>query len=889
MEATLEDTIAGLTLEEKISMLAGADHWTTVPVERLGIPALKMSDGPIGARGAQSRGGPTSACFPAGVALAATWNPELVGRVGEALAEDARAKGVHLLLAPTVNIQRSPLAGRNFECYSEDPYLAARMAVAYIRGLQSRGVGACIKHFVCNDSEFERRGISSEVRERALHEIYLTPFRVAVREARPWAVMSAYNKLNGTYCSENRHLLLEILKGEWGFDGMVVSDWFGTYSPAVAGGGLDLEMPGPARWMGAEALAMVEAGLVGEAEIDDKIRRLLRTLHRAGAFEHPEPASEQAIDRPEDRLLARQAAAEAIVLLKNRGAVLPLDPTGIRSIAVIGENARWAEVQGGGSTHVSPHYVVSPLDGIRSRAGDGIEVGYQTGCIVHKSLPPIDAAWLTTQDGSEQGLTVEFYGNLDLSGDPVHTLATASTEHYWFGESVPGVDPTRFSARFMGHLTAPETGTYQFGLMSVGRARLLLDGRELVDGGSGSSLKGPQERIAEADLEAGRRYRLEIEYRWDGGPDWRIVRLGCEPPVPDSLLEDAVALAAASDVAIVVAGLTDEWESEGHDRVDMELPGRQAELIQRVAAANPNTIVVLNAGSPLRMPWLDDVPAVVQSWYLGQETGNAIAAVLFGDVNPSGKLPLTFPVRLEDNPAYINYPGENGRVHYGEGIFAGYRYYDKKGIEPLFTFGYGLSYTTFEYRNLVVEQADCEPGTEVSVRVDVENTGDRAGQEVVQLYVRDLESRLMRPPKELKAFAKVMLKPGEKRTATTLAEEDLAYYDPGRGGWLAEPGEFEVLVGSSSRDIRLTARFRLLASKEERPAQKGRLNPDLPLRLLLADPAAVAVLEKHLPGVTSHPMVSLVGDLTLEDVAQMAAGMVSELVLEAIREDLAAL
>jgi beta-glucosidase len=812
MALTPEDMIAQLTLQEKVSLLAGADPWTTVPIERLGIPALKMSDGPIGARGAHSRGGPSSVCFPSGVALAATWNPGLVRRVGEALGADTKAKGAHILLAPTVNIHRSPLAGRNFECYSEDPYLAARMAVAYITGLQSRGVGACIKHFVCNDSEFERKSISSEVRQRALHEIYLTPFRVAIREARPWAVMSAYNRLNGTYCSENRPLLLEILKGEWGFDGLVISDWFGTYSPGVAAGGLDLEMPGPARWMGAEALAQVEAGSVSESEIDGKVRRLLRTLERAGVFEHPDLAPERAIDRPEDHLLARQAAAEAIVLLKNRGGLLPLDPSRIHSIAVIGENARWAQVQGGGSTHVTPHYVVSPLDGIRARAGERTQVGYQTGCLTHKSAPLISPEWLTTVDGSAHGLAVEFFDRLDLCGDPVHVKVIDSTEYHWFGEDVPGIDPARFSARFRGRLTVPDTGTYRFGLTSVGWSRLLLEGRELIDGGTGDPMSS-EERLAEVDLVAGRPYGLELEYSWDGGPDWRQLRLGCEPPLPDTLLEDAVALASGSDVAIVVAGLTDKWEGEGHDRANMDLPREQADLIRRVAAANPNTIVLLNAGSPVHMPWLDEVPAVLQCWYLGQETGNAIAAVLFGDVNPSGKLPTTFPVRLQDNPAYINYPGENGQVHYGEGIFVGYRYYDKKEVEPLFPFGHGLSYTTFEYSNLAVDPAVCEPGGQLTVSVDVKNAGNRAGQEVVQLYLRDCECRLIRPLKELKAFAKVMLQPGERKTvALTLGEEALSFYDPGQEGWVAEPGDFEVLVGSSSRDIRLAAGFELLGA-----------------------------------------------------------------------------
>jgi beta-glucosidase len=810
MEEPFESLIAQMTIEEKIAMLAGADLWHTVPIERLGIPAMRVTDGPIGARGTQARGGPTSACFPAPIALAATWNPKLVERVGMALGNETKAKGAHILLAPTVNIHRSPLAGRHFECYSEDPYLTARMAVAYIKGLQSQGVGACIKHFVCNDSEFQRHTISSEVGERPLHEIYLAPFRAAVREANPWAVMSAYNKLNGVWCSENRHLLLEVLKEEWGFDGIVISDWFGTYTPNVAAGGLDLEMPGPARWMGQHVQGAMEAGDLSLEELDDKVRRLLRTLWRVGAFDQPELRPEQAIDRPEDRRLAREVAAEAIVLLKNQDRLLPLDLGALKSIAVIGENARWAQVQGGGSAHVSPHHVVSPLDGILTKAAGRATVGYEIGCPIHKRLPLIDVNLLTAEDGSQGGLTVQFFANPGLSGSPVYTERYGHADLVWLGESVPGIDPERFSARLAARFTPAETGRHVLGLMSVGRSRLLVDGQEIIDHWTETPSGERPERVAEIDLVAGQSVQIVVEYSWQAGSGWRMLRLGCLPPMPSDPVGRAVELAARSDVAIVFAGLTDEWESEGEDRAGMDLPGDQVALIERVAAANPRTIVVLNTGSPIPMDWLDAVPAVVQAWYPGQEAGHAIADVLFGDANPSGRLPTTFPRCLKDNPAYLNYPGENGKVTYGEGLFVGYRYYDAKGIEPLFPFGYGLSYTTFAYSNLRLEANEYLAGDEIRVRVDVENTGARAGQEVVQLYLRDVESALRRPEKELKAFAKVALEPGETKTVTLLLDQEaLSYYDPDQNGWVVEPGEFEVLVGSSSRDIRLAERFTL--------------------------------------------------------------------------------
>jgi beta-glucosidase len=810
MHEKIETLIEQMTLEEKISMLAGASHWTTAPVERLGIPAIKVTDGPSGARGAHGRSGPSSVCFPSGTALAATWNPALVERAGMALGEEVKAKGAHILLAPTVNIHRSPLAGRNFECYSEDPYLSGRMAVAYINGVQSQGVGTCIKHFVCNDSEFERHTISSEVGERALREIYLPPFKAALRETKPWAVMSAYNKINGTYASENTYTLLDILKGEWGFDGIVMSDWYGTYSANGANGGLDLEMPGPARWMGDKVLEAVKTGEVSEDVIDDKVRRLLRTIAKAGAFEHPELRPEQAIDKPEHRDLVREAAGEAIVLLKNArrenaADILPLNAERLNSLAIIGANAKWAQIQGGGSVHVTPHYVVSPLDGILNRVGDTVEVSYEIGCTVHRMLPLIDPNWLATD---QNGLTVEFFNSEDLSGDPVHTESADRTQFVWVGDFAPHVDPKKFSVKITGTLTVPETGIYSFGLTSMGLSRLFIEGTELIDNWASPEIHA--EKVAEMELVAGSPYRLRVEYAWEGEPHWRTVRLGCMPPISPESINDAVALAVKSDVAIVFAGMTDEWESEGFDRSDMELPGAQVELIEKVAAANPNTIVVLNTGSPITMNWLDKVAAVVQTWYSGQEAGNAIADVLFGDVNPSGKLPQTFPKRLQDNPAYINYPGENGRVLYGEGIFVGYRYYDKKDIEPLFPFGYGLSYTTFAYRDLALNAAEYTLGDEIQVNVVVENTGARAGKQVVQLYVRDVESSLMRPEKELKAFVKVALEPGQAKTVTfTLDRDALSFYDPARKRWVAEPGEFEVLVGSSSRDIHLTGRFAL--------------------------------------------------------------------------------
>ncbi len=796
MKENIDNILAELTLTEKVTLLAGADMWRTVALERVGIPAIQVSDGPNGVRGRDDNLGDTSVCFPVGVAMGATWNPELITQVGAVLAAEVQRKGAHVLLAPTVNIHRTPIAGRNFECFAEDPYLSGIMAAAYINGLQKHGVAACIKHFVANDQEFERFSISSEVAERPLHEIYLEPFRIALEKVNPWTIMSAYNRLNGTYASENDFLLRKLLKEQWGYDGLVISDWYGTYSDNVPAGALDLEMPGPARWMNPEKIVTaVTNGDLDEAIIDDKVRRLLHLITRVTTRQSPPPVHNDH--------LPRQVAAEAIVLLKNEGQLLPLDPDKPQTIAIIGENAQWAQIMGGGSSQVNPHRAISPLTGIQARVSAAVTVSYEVGTLIHRMPPLVNPEWLTTTAG-QPGLTLDYYHNMDLSGDPAHSSIVEKSELTWFGTVNPFVDPRHFSLRLHGTITVPESGTYQLQLWGIGQARLFINGQVVIDQWE----RGDQKTTVSLPLEAHKPATLQIEYITDPDSRWRTLRLGLVPPLPADLIQAAVDLAAQADVAIVVAGLTREWESEGFDRVDMKLPEKQDELIARVAAANPHTLVVLNVGSPVEMPWADAVPAIVQQWYGGQDAGHALADVLFGDVTPSGKLPTTFPSRLQDNPAYINYPGENGRVHYGEGIFVGYRYYDKKEIAPLFPFGHGLSYTTFAYNNLRLNGTEFGPGDEIVVQVDVTNTGNVGGQEVVQLYLEDEIARVARPLRELKAFAKVALEPGETKTVSlTLNQQSLAFYDTEQAAWFAEPGNFILHVGSSSRDIRLRGQF----------------------------------------------------------------------------------
>jgi beta-glucosidase len=899
-EARIDALVQALTLAEKVSLLAGASFWTTPPIERLGIPAIKVSDGPNGARGGGGFvGGVTSACFPVGISLASTWNTALVEQVGQALAEETQAKGAHLLLAPTVNIHRSPLNGRNFECYSEDPYLSARMAVAYINGLQSRNVGATVKHFVCNDSEFERNTISSEVDERTLREIYLPPFHAAVQEAGSWAVMSSYNKVNGVYAGENAPILRDILKDEWGFDGIVMSDWFGTKSTVdAANNGLDLEMPGPPQWRGQKLLAAAEAGEVDLAEIDESVRRMLRVITRAGAFEQPELRPEQAVDRPEHRTLLRAAAAEGIVLLKNSSDILPVDLDRVTSVAIIGPNAKTAQIMGGGSAQVNAHYAVTPFDGVVAQAGERVELDYEIGCTNHKQLPRLDARLLASTGDAEGGFTISYYNNLDLAGDPVLTKTTSSSEHVWLGEVAPGVLQRGFSARLVGRFTPRENGAHIFGLSSAGLSRFFVDGQQVIDNWNNQTRgdsyfgAGSTEVTTRVDLAAGKTYELRVDYSSQGATLLTGVRLGYLPPVAEDSIARATALAARSDVALVFVGLNGDWESEGHDRPDMELVGEQVALIEQVAAANPNTVVVLQTGSPISMPWLDQVAGVIQAWYPGQECGNAIADVLFGAVNPSGKLPQTFPLRLEDNPAYINYPGENGRVRYGEGIFVGYRYYEKKRVAPLFPFGFGLSYTSFAYANLRLSADTLAPDERLTISVDVTNSGRRAGQEIVQLYVHDVAARLSRPYKELKSFAKVALAPGETATVTlALDKRALAYWDDGKHAWVSEAGAFEALVGGSSQDIRVSAEFRLTETAvfggPARP--RAALSVDSPVKLLLDDDSARAVLEQHMPGFVEQAGMGAALGLSLSQMAVFAPDQLTKEMLQAIADDLRAI
>ena len=688
-----------LTLEEKAALCTGADAWTTVPVPRLGIPAMRVADGPHGVRRA-AEGMALSAhtepatCFPTASGLAATWDTALLRRVGQALGEECRALGVNVLLGPGVNMKRTPLCGRNFEYYSEDPFLAGQLAASLAGGVHSQGVGTSLKHFAANSQEFQRFTINSAVDERTLREIYLPAFEAVVKQAKPWTVMCAYNRLNGAYCSENARLLNDILKKEWGFEGLVVSDW-GAVHDRVASllGGLDLEMPGPEPERVAAVAAAVREGRLPEAVLNESVRRILGVVlgRMPAAQSAGREAAPAAFDQAAHHQLARQAAAGGLVLLRNNG-VLPL-ARGQR-LAVIGRAAKQARYQGGGSSRVNATQVDVPLDELPKIAG---------------------AAQVTYCEG----------------------------------------------------------------------------------------------------------------YPASGGPQ-------------PALIDEAVRAAQAAEVAIIYAALPEAYDNEGNDRPSLDLPAAQVALIRAVCQAQPRTVVVLNNGSAVAMgEWIDGTAAVLEAWLAGQASGGAIADVLTGKVNPSGRLAETFPLKLADTPAYLNYPGENGEVRYGENLFIGYRYYDARQAPVQFPFGFGLSYTTFEYHDPRLSATTCKDVDGLTVSVAVTNTGQVAGQEVVQVYVHDRQCKLARPPKELKGFAKVALEPGETKTVSIpLDFRAFAFWHPAHKQWITEDGEFDILIAASAADIRFTQSVTLQSTL----ALPSLLNRDSTVREWLEDPRGRVVI-----------------------------------------------
>lgn len=821
-EKQIEQMLNQMTLDEKVALCHGNSKFTVSGVERLGLSEIVLSDGPHGIRRENVRDSWAPAMLPddyvtylpPGCALAATWNPELAFEFGCVLGSEARARGKDIILGPGVNIVRTPLCGRNFEYFGEDPYQVGVLAADVVKGIQEQDVAACVKHYALNNQELNRGHVNVLPDERALREIYLPAFKAAV-DAGAGTVMGAYNKVRGEWCCENPYLVNDILKEEWGFDGLYLSDWGAVHSThASAMGGLDLEMGtfgDPKDNFFARPLKeAVETGEIPMEVLDDKVRRMLRVMARIHKLD-PGKRKPGAQNTAAHQRTARQIAEEALVLLKNDD-VLPLDFNKTIRLAVIGELAVMQHAEGGGSSEVKALYEITPLEGLQRRGGRMLQIEYVQGYTDQGkeayALMAVPDEVLTSFDPGSgiRSWKAEYFANKDFDGAPLFTRYDKAVCFNWqLAAPAHGLPEDGFSVRWTAELTPAVSGEYRFGLDSDDGSLLRIDGQVVIDNWGDH---GPLRKEGQVILEAGNPVQCVVEY-YDviGGAS---VELGWLPPgslVEDSSMIFAEALQAAkdADAVIIFAGQSHRYHVEGVDRADIALHGRQNELIKAVAAVNSKLAVFLIGGGAVEMPWIDQVPCVVQAWYAGMEGGSAMADVIFGDVNPSGKLPLTFPKKLSETPAHDigEYAADECRYH--EGLLVGYRYNDAKDIEPLFPFGHGLSYTTFEYGT---PEITAVPGSNdaYKVAVPVKNSGDRPGKEVVQLYIRDIHPRLERPLKELKGFVKTAIQPGCVETVEfELTPASFAFYDPEEKQWVTEPGPYEILIGSSSRDIRCQA------------------------------------------------------------------------------------
>jgi len=782
----VERLLESLDLEEKVSLLSGQDFWSLPAIDRIGLRSLVMSDGPVGVRGTGWAPDDPSVALPSPTALAAAWDPELARTAGRLLGQECRRKGVHVLLGPTVNLQRTPLAGRHFECFSEDPLLSGEIAAGFVRGVQEQGVGTTVKHLVGNDFETDRMGVDVRIGDRALRELYLAPFERVV-SAGGWGVMSAYNGVNGSPMASNGVIQDEILKREWRFDGVVVSDWRAARSTVGAAlGGLDVAMPRLENPWGAALVEAVRSGAVPEEVVDDKCRRVLRLAVRVGALDGG-PAVTRPDDLDGDRV-AREVATRSFVLVRNERHALPLEAATLSRVAVLGALAVDARVLGGGSVQVTPPHVVAPLEGIR-RALSGVEVGYAVGADPRPFLPAAHGPqW--------SGMTVTI-------GD--HRFPVDRGQLRWIGSLPGGLEADRVEGlRLAATFTPDEDGEHTFAVSGFGTFEFTVGDQAVYEGslhpagaGRAELLLSPREHRATVRLTAGVPVEVVLRQTIARGLGHTVATtLGHRPPGPDAdgMIEEAVRLAAASDVAVVVVGTTEQVESEGFDRVSLTLPGRQDELVARVAAANPRTIVVVNAGSPVLMPWAGEVAAVLLTWFGGQEVGAALADVLLGVAEPGGRLPTTWPRREADCPVLAIEP-RDGVVAYDEGVFMGYRGWLRSGATPLYAFGHGLGYTAWRYDELAVDAAEAV--------VTLTNTGARAGREVVQVYVAPGDGAADRPRRWLAGFASVEARPGE--TVTVRAPLPARTFQIWDGGWRTVPGEYRIIAAHALDDPRLEA------------------------------------------------------------------------------------
>jgi beta-glucosidase len=800
LEDKINSILQKMTLEEKIDLLGGTDGFYARGIPRLNMTRLKMADGPIGVRNF----GPATA-MAGGIALAATWNLPLAERVGTEIGRDARSKGANFLLGPGVNIYRSPLNGRNFEYFGEDPFLASRFTVGYINGVQSQGVSATVKHFMANNSEFDRHNTDSIIDERTMREIYLPTFEAAVKEAHVGAIMNSYNLINGSHATQNDWMNNQVAKKEWGFDGIIMSDWTSTYDTAgAANGGLDLEMPS-GRFLNKEKLLpLIKEGKVSESTIDDKIRRMLRLAFRFGWYDREQ--TDLSIPRLnwQGRQAALQSARESMVLLKNEANLLPLSKSKIKTIAVIGPNSFPAVPVGGGSARVEPFSSIGFLEGISNYSRDSIKVLSARGI---PTLPELAdrTNFKTTENGTETGLRAKYFKE-DVSGTPE---VSRIDQHVNFGDGARQSFPPQTSASsWTGYFTPQRAGDHEIFVQTTGEAggafRLYVDDKLVFDNWTSSKALLTS---TTQDLNA---QPHKIVFERKGRPGFLGSRLRFGIVRSGTLVEDeALKIAAQADVVVLTPGFNPESESEGADRT-FRLPPGQDELINKISAANKKTVVIMTSGGNVDMnSWVENVPVLIEAWYSGEQGGNALAEILFGDVNPSGKLPVTFERYAKDNPTFNNYyPAQDTKkVVYGEGVFVGYRGYEHDKITPRFPFGYGLSYTSFSYSGLNIQTVN--KGL-YKVTFTVKNTGKVAGAEVAEIYVGEASPKLPRPEKELKGFSKVELRPGESRTVSVLLNSRaFAYYDTAAQKWTINPGTFNVMVGRSSQQIDLRGTLKI--------------------------------------------------------------------------------
>lgn len=813
MRSRVDAIISKMTLEQKIDYIGGTG-FAVRAMPDLGLPAFEMSDGPYGVR---SNSGFPSTTYAAGISLAASWDRELAKRVGEGIGRDARARGIHYMLGPGVDIYRSPRNGRNFEYFGEDPFLASNIAVGYITGMQDQGVSATIKHYMGNNSEFLRHDSDSIIGERAIREIYLPTFERAVKEAHVGAIMDSYNLTNGQHMTQNGYFNTDIARKEWGFQGVMMSDWTATYDAvAAANGGLDLEMPVASFMNRKYLLPAVQSGKVSVATIDEKVRHILMTAERFGWLDRNQADPSISPFDAKNNDIALDSAREGLVLLKNQGKLLPLDKSQVKSILVVGPDAYPGAPVGGGSAGVKPFRTVSALEGISAYVGSSATVYYDRG------LPSIDdlarvTNFVTEAQNGQPGLKLETFHNRDLSGPPATDTVTTHINNAGMGRgenfsadpevaallSRRGPDQHGSSRRWTGYYVAQQPGNYIVALQATGEGnnnRVYVDDKLIID--DWKIVRAIQPHVT-LQLSSGP-HKVVVEQSGRSAVSGRL-RLAI---VEENKVVDAKAkeLAAKADVVVIAAGFDADSESEGGDRT-FDLPFGQDELIREMAAANKKTIVTVTSGGNVDSTrWIERIPAYMETWYAGQEGGTALAEVLFGAVDPSGHLPATFERRAQDNPTYANYysEGDANRIDYKEGIFVGYRGYEHNHVKPLFPFGYGLSYTTFKFANLSITPTDATSTPNVTVSFDVTNTGDREGAEVAQVYVSDGHAKVARPNKELKGFDKVTLQPGEtKHVSVTLDSRSFAYYDTEAKKWHIAPGKFGILVGDSSESLDL--------------------------------------------------------------------------------------